>query len=135
MVLFDSIFIRDYVDDEFPKNTRNFVYKYEELDIRSLSKSYSSNRLSMILILQNLEKYFVVENLIKFIPQLLTIILIIYKYNETVSSLIMNTNFFDYPVVATWEQAVFCHWRTHIMNDYLRFYKQYHYYQIFQTSY
>ena len=26
------------------KNTRNFVYKYEELDIRSLSKSYSSNR-------------------------------------------------------------------------------------------
>ena len=32
----------------------------------------------------------------------------------------------DYPVVGiTWEQShAFCHWRTHIMNDYLRSNKQ-----------
>ena len=125
---YDSIFVRDYVDGKPIKNTRNFVYKYEELDIRSLSKSYSSNRRFDDIDSTEFRKNFVVENLVQIYPSTLDYQSdYAYANNETDAEFNYEHEAHDdYPVVGiTWEQATaFCHWRTHIMNDYLRSNKQ-----------
>ena len=53
------------------KNTKNFVYKYEELDIRSLSKSNSSNIRFDDFDSLDFRDNFVVENLVQIYPSTL----------------------------------------------------------------
>ena len=126
--LYDSIFVRDYVDGKPIKNTKNFVYKYEELDIRSLSKSNSSNIRFDDFDSLDFRDNFVVENLVQIYPSTLDYQSdYAYANNETDAEFNYEHEAHDdYPVVGiTWEQATaFCHWRTHIMNDYLRSNKQ-----------
>ena len=38
--LYDSMFVKTYVDGQ-PSKEENFIYRYEELDVRALSKSNS----------------------------------------------------------------------------------------------
>ena len=123
--LYDSMFVKTYVDGQPIKEEDNFIYRYEELDVRSLSKS---NRLDE----ESIDKMdastyrdnFVIEREVKIYPSTLDYQSdYAYANNETDATFnYEHVAHDDYPVVGiTWEQAnAFCHWRTHIMNSFLR---------------
>ena len=123
--LYDSMFVKTYVDGQPIKEEDNFIYRYEELDVRSLSKS---NRLDEEAI-DNMDAStyrdnFVIEREVKIYPSTLDYQSdYAYANNETDATFnYEHVAHDDYPVVGiTWEQAnAFCHWRTHIMNSFLR---------------
>ena len=123
--LFDSMFVKTYVDGQPIKEEDNFIYRFEELDVRSLSKS---NRLDEEAI-DNMDAStyrdnFVIEREVKIYPSTLDYQSdYAYANNETDATFnYEHVAHDDYPVVGiTWEQAnAFCHWRTHIMNSFLR---------------
>tara|TARA_B100000683_G_scaffold267464_1_gene301180 strand:+ start:8497 stop:9807 length:1311 start_codon:yes stop_codon:yes gene_type:complete len=123
--LYDSMFVKTYVDGQPIKEENNIIYRYEELDVRALSKS---NRLDEETIdKMNATTYrdnFVIERAVKIYPSTLDYQSdYAYANNETDATFnYEHVAHDDYPVVGiTWEQAnAFCHWRTHIMNSYLR---------------
>jgi len=123
--LYDSMFVKTYVDGQPIKEEDNFIYRYEELDVRSLSKS---NRLDEEAI-DNMDAStyrdnFVIEREVKIYPSTLDYQSdYAYANNETDATFnYEHVAHDDYPVVGiTWQQAnAFCHWRTHIMNSFLR---------------
>ena len=123
--LYDSMFVKTYVDGQPIKEEDNFIYRYEELDVKSLSKS---NRLDEEAI-DNMDAStyrdnFVIEREVKIYPSTLDYQSdYAYANNETDATFnYEHVAHDDYPVVGiTWEQAnAFCHWRTHIMNSFLR---------------
>ena len=122
---YDSLFVKTYVDGQPIKEENNIIYRYEELDVRALSKS---NRLNE----ETIDKMdattyrdnFVIERAVKIYPSTLDYQSdYVYANNETDATFnYEHVAHDDYPVVGiTWEQAnAFCHWRTHIMNSFLR---------------
>lgn len=127
--LYDSMFVKTYVDGQPIKEEDNFIYRYEELDVRSLSKS---NRLDEEAIdamdASTYRDNFVIEREVKIYPSTLDYQSdYAYANNETDATFnYEHVAHDDYPVVGiTWEQAnAFCHWRTHIMNSFLRSQKE-----------
>ncbi len=123
--LYDSMFVKTYVDGQPIKEENNFIYRYEELDIRALSKSNKLNEETI----DNMDATtyrdnFVIEREVKIYPSTLDY-QSDYAYSNNETDATFNYEHVahdDYPVVGiTWEQAnAFCHWRTHIMNSYLR---------------
>lgn len=123
--LYDSMFVKTYVDGKPIKEEDNFIYRYEELDVRALSKS---NRLDEEAIDEmSASVYrdnFVIEREVKIYPSTLDYQSdYAYANNETDATFnYEHVAHDDYPIVGiTWQQAnAFCHWRTHIMNSFLR---------------
>ena len=123
--LYDSMFVKTYVDGQPIKEENNFIYRYEELDVRALSKSNSLDEEAI----DKMDAFtyrdnFVIEIEVKIYPSTLDYQSdYAYANNETDATFnYEHVAHDDYPVVGiTWEQAnAFCHWRTHIMNSYLK---------------
>ena len=123
--LYDSLFVKAYVDGDPIKEENNFIYRYEELDVRSLSAANEENE-------ENIDAMdgstyrdrFVVEKATKMYPSTLDFQSdYVYANNETDAIFRYEHVAYDnYPVVGiTWAQAnAFCHWRSHVMNEFLR---------------
>jgi len=123
--LYDSLFIKTYVDGKPIKEEDNFIYRYEVLDIRSLSKSNKTDEEAIDQMdPSSYRDNFVVEKEVKMYPSTLDY-QSDYAYANNETDATFNYEHIahdDYPVVGiTWEQATaFSHWRTHIMNSFLR---------------
>ena len=122
---YDSLFIKTYVDGKPIKEEDNFIYRYEVLDVRSLSKANKDNEEAIDEMPESdYRDKFVVEEKVKIYPSTLDF-QSDYAYANNETDATFNYEHIahdDYPLVGiTWEQATaFCHWRTHIMNSYLR---------------
>ena len=123
--LYDSLFIKTYVDGKPIKEEDNFIYRYEVLDVRTLSKANKENEEAIDLMDESdYRSKFVVEKEVKMYPSTLDY-QSDYAYANNETDATFNYEHIahdDYPVVGiTWEQATaFSHWRTHIMNSFLR---------------
>jgi sulfatase modifying factor 1 len=123
--LYDSLFIKTYVDGKPIKEEDNFIYRYEVLDVRSLSKSNKTDEEAIDQMdASTYRDNFVVEKEVKMYPSTLDY-QSDYAYANNETDATFNYEHIahdDYPVVGiTWEQATaFSHWRTHIMNSFLR---------------
>jgi gliding motility-associated lipoprotein GldK len=123
--LYDSLFIKTYVDGKPIKEEDNFIYRYEVLDVRSLSKSNKTDEEAIDQMDPSTYRdNFVVEKEVKMYPSTLDY-QSDYAYANNETDATFNYEHIahdDYPVVGiTWEQATaFSHWRTHIMNSFLR---------------
>ena len=123
--LYDSLFVKTYVDGNIVKEEDNFIYRYEALDVRSLAQD---NKIDEELIDDmsgdSFRDKFVFEKTIKMYPSTLDFQSdYVYSNNETDATFRYEHEAYDdYPVVGiTWDQAsAFCHWRTHVMNEFLR---------------
>ena len=127
--LYDSLFVKTYVDGNMVKEEDNFVYRYESLDVRALAKSNKEDEENIDQM--NADTYrekFVVEKEVKIYPSTLDFQSdYVYSNNETDATFrYEHVAYDDYPVVGiTWDQAnAFCHWRTHVMNQFLRSQKE-----------
>ena len=123
--IYNQLFIKTYVDGKPIKEEDNFIYRYEVLDVRSLSKVNQENEETIdIMDEYDYRKKFVLEKQVKMYPSTLDYQSdYAYANNETDATFnYEHVAHDDYPLVGiTWEQATaFCHWRTHIMNSYLR---------------
>ena len=123
--LYDSMFVKTYVDGQPIKEEDNFIYRYEELDVRALSNTNKLDEESIDNM--NASTYrdnYVIDREVKIYPSTLDYQSdYAYANNETDATFnYEHVAHDDYPVVGiTWEQAnAFCHWRTHIMNSFLR---------------
>ena len=122
---YDSLFIKTYVDGKPIKEEDNFIYRYEVLDVRSLSKANKDNEEAIDEMPESdYRDKFVIEEKVKIYPSTLDY-QSDYAYANNETDATFNYEHIahdDYPLVGiTWEQATaFCHWRTHIMNSYLR---------------
>ena len=127
--LYDSMFVKAYVDGSPIKEEDNFVYRYEELNVRSLSQANKIDEESIDdMEPSNYREKFVIEREVKIYPSTLDY-QSDYAYANNETDAVFNYEHVahdDYPVVGiTWEQAnAFCHWRTHIMNSFLRSQKE-----------
>ena len=123
--LYDSLFIKTYVDGKPIKEEDNFIYRYEVLDVRTLSKSNKTDEEAIDQMDPSTYRdNFVVEKEVKMYPSTLDY-QSDYAYANNETDATFNYEHIahdDYPVVGiTWEQATaFSHWRTHIMNSFLR---------------
>jgi len=122
---YDQLFIKTYVDGKPIKEEDNFIYRYEVLNVRVLSKANKINEEAIDLMDESTyREKFVVEKAVKMYPSTLDYQSdYAYANNETDATFNYEHEAHDdYPLVGvTWEQATaFCHWRTHIMNSYLR---------------
>ena len=123
--LYDSLFIKTYVDGKPIKEEDNFIYRYEVLDVRSLSNSNKTDEEAIDQMdASTYRDNFVVEKEVKMYPSTLDY-QSDYAYANNETDATFNYEHIahdDYPVVGiTWEQATaFSHWRTHIMNSFLR---------------
>ena len=122
---YDSLFIKTYVDGKPIKEEDNFIYRYEVLNVRVLSKANKINEEAIDTMEESTyREKFVVEKAVKMYPSTLDYQSdYAYANNETDATFNYEHEAHDdYPLVGvTWEQATaFCHWRTHIMNSYLR---------------
>ena len=123
--LYDSLFIKTYVDGKPIKEEDNFIYRYEVLDVRALSKSNKIDEEDIDQMdASTYRDNFVVEKEIKMYPSTLDY-QSDYAYANNETDATFNYEHIahdDYPVVGiTWQQATaFSHWRTHIMNSFLR---------------
>ena len=123
--LYDSLFIKTYVDGKSVKEEDNFVYRYEILNVRALSKSNQLDEEAIdAMDASTYRDNFVIEKEVKMYPSTLDYQSdYAYANNETDATFNYEHEAHDdYPLVGiTWEQAnAFCHWRTHIMNSFLR---------------
>ena len=123
--LYDSMFVKTYVDGAPIKEEDNFIYRYEELNIRSLSQSNQNDEEAIDdMDGSTYRDNFAIQRQVKIYPSTLDYQSdYVYANNETDATFnYEHVAHDDYPVVGiTWEQAnAFCHWRTHIMNSYLR---------------
>ncbi len=123
--LYDSMFVKTYVDGAPIKEEDNFIYRYEELNIRSLSQSNQNDEEAIDdMDGSTYRDNFAIQREVKIYPSTLDYQSdYVYANNETDATFnYEHVAHDDYPVVGiTWEQAnAFCHWRTHIMNSYLR---------------
>ena len=123
--LYDSLFVKTYVDGKPIKEEDNFIYRYEVLDVRSLSNSNKTDEEAIDQMdASTYRDNFVVEKEVKMYPSTLDY-QSDYAYANNETDATFNYEHIahdDYPVVGiTWEQATaFSHWRTHIMNSFLR---------------
>ncbi len=123
--LYDSMFVKTYVDGAPIKEEDNFIYRYEELNVRALSQSNQNDEEAIDdMDASTYRDNFVIEREVKIYPSTLDYQSdYAYANNETDATFnYEHVAHDDYPVVGiTWEQAnAFCHWRTHIMNSFLR---------------
>jgi gliding motility-associated lipoprotein GldK len=122
---YDSLFVKTYVDGKAIKEENNFIYRYEVLNVRDLSKASKENEDTIDLMPESTyREKFVIEEKVKIYPSTLDY-QSDYAYANNETDATFNYEHIahdDYPIVGiTWEQATaFCHWRTHIMNSYLR---------------
>ena len=123
--LYDSLFVKTWVDGKAIKEENKFVYRYEVLDVRKLSDENMKNEDSIDeMDAETYRKKFVIDTVVKIYPSTLDYQSdYAYANNETDATFnYEHVAHDDYPVVGiTWEQAnAFCHWRTHVMNQFLR---------------
>jgi gliding motility-associated lipoprotein GldK len=123
--LYDSLFVKTWVDGKPIKEENNFIYRFEVLDVRKLSDANMENEDSIDeMDAKTYRKKFVDEKTVKIYPSTLDYQSdYAYANNETDATFnYEHVAHDDYPVVGiTWEQAnAFCHWRTHVMNQFLR---------------
>ena len=122
---YDKIFVKARVDGDVVKEEDNFVYRYEMLDIRKLSQRNKEDEEYIDgLSGKEFRDAFVRDTVIKMYPSTMDFQSdYVYSNNETDAIFRYEHEAYDdYPVVGiTWDQAnAFCHWRTHIMNEFLR---------------
>ena len=122
---YDKIFVKARVDGDVVKEEDNFVYRYEMLDIRKLSQRNKEDEEYIDgLSGEDFRDDFVRDTVIKMYPSTMDFQSdYVYSNNETDAIFRYEHEAYDdYPVVGiTWDQAnAFCHWRTHIMNEFLR---------------
>ena len=123
--IYDELFIKTYVDGKPIKEEDNFIYRYEVLNVRDLSKANKENEEAIDLMDESFyREKFVDEEQVKIYPSTLDY-QSDYAYANNETDATFNYEHIahdDYPLVGiTWEQATaFCHWRTHIMNSFLR---------------
>ena len=127
--LYDSMFVKTYVDGTPIKEEDNFIYRYEELNVRALSQSNQNDEEAIDdMDASTYRDNFVIEREVKIYPSTLDYQSdYAYANNETDATFnYEHVAHDDYPVVGiTWEQAnAFCHWRTHVMNSFLRSHKE-----------
>ncbi len=123
--LYNNIFVKAVVDGNIVKKEDAFVYRYEELDVRSFSeKNQKSEEAIDRMSAGEFRNQFVVERTVGMYPSTLDYQSdYVYSNNETDATFrYEHVAYDDYPIVGiTWDQAnAFCHWRTHIMNEFLR---------------
>ena len=122
---YDSLFVKTWVDGNPIKEEDNFIYRFEVLDVRALSSQNQKDEDAIDeMDASEYRNKFVVEKEVKIYPSTLDYQSdYAYANNETDAKLnYEHIAFDDYPVVGiTWHQAnAFCHWRTHVMNSFLR---------------
>ena len=122
---YDSLFVKTWVDGNPIKEEDNFIYRFEVLDVRALSSQNQKDEDAIDKMdASEYRNKFVVEKEVKIYPSTLDYQSdYAYANNETDATLNYEHIAFDeYPVVGiTWHQAnAFCHWRTHVMNSFLR---------------
>ena len=123
--LYDSIFVKARVDGDVVKEEDNFVYRYEMLDVRKFSNANKEDEEYIDgLSGEDFRNDFVRDTVVKMYPSTMDFQSdYVYSNNETDAIFRYEHEAYDdYPVVGiTWDQAnAFCHWRTHIMNEFLR---------------
>ncbi len=123
--IYDKIFVKARVDGDVVKEEDNFVYRYEMLDIRKLSNANKEDEEYIDgLSGEEFRDDFVRDTVIKMYPSTMDFQSdYVYSNNETDAIFRYEHEAYDdYPIVGiTWGQAnAFCHWRTHIMNEFLR---------------
>jgi gliding motility-associated lipoprotein GldK len=122
--VYDSIFVKAWVDGKEVKNKEAYIYVYEEVDYRSLSADRVNDPLGVDKLSPEVfrEKY-VIRNEIMIYPNTLDFQGdYVYSHEETEAEYnFTHEAYDDYPVIGIdWNQAnAFCHWRTHIMNQFL----------------
>ena len=120
-----EIFVKDWVDGKEVLNKTKYVYVYEEINYRTLSEArvHDPEGVDDLSAEEFREKY-VISHEIEIYPNTLDFQGdYAYSHEETEAEFnFIHEAYDDYPVVGiTWEQAnAFCHWRTHIMNSFLR---------------
>ena len=116
------------VDGKEVKDKTKYVYVYEEIDYRKLSADRVKNpeRIDKLTKdeLKKEENGYVIYHKVQIYPNTLDFQGdYVYSHEETEAEFnFIHQAYDDYPVVGiTWEQAnAFCHWRTHIMNQFLK---------------
>ena len=119
----DSIFVKAWVDGKEVMDKNKYVYVYEEIDYRKLSSDRVNNPNGVdALSADEFRNKYVIKNSIEIYPNTLDFQGdYVYSHEETEAEYnFTHEAYDDYPVVGiTWIQAnAFCHWRTHIMNQY-----------------
>ena len=123
--VFHNLFVKSYVDGEIVKEENNFIYRYEFLDVKALANQNEKNEETIDdMSGSEYRNTFVVDTVVNIYPSTLDY-QSDYAYANNETDAILNYEhiaFDDYPVVGiTWHQAnAFCHWRTHIINSFLR---------------
>ena len=119
----DTIFVKAWVDGKEVINKKSYVYVYEEIDYRKLSAD-RVNEPDLVddLSAEDFRSKYVIKHSVEIYPNTLDFQGdYVYSHEETEAEYnFAHEAYDDYPVVGiTWIQAnAFCHWRTHIMNQY-----------------
>jgi formylglycine-generating enzyme len=122
--IYDTTFVKAWVDGKEVIKKTAYKYKYEQINYRKLSDArvkdisidtlgYKSFRLQYV----DTIEIVIYPNTTDFQGDY------VYSHEETESEFnFLHEAYDDYPVIGiTWHQAnAFCHWRTHIMNQYLK---------------
>ncbi|MBT6808236.1 MAG: SUMF1/EgtB/PvdO family nonheme iron enzyme [Flavobacteriales bacterium] len=122
--VYDSIFVKAWVDGKEVKNKEAYIYVYEEVDYRSLSADRVNDPIGVDkLSPEDFREKYVIKNEIMIYPNTLDFQGdYVYSHEETEAEYNFTHEAYDeYPVIGIdWNQAnAFCHWRTHILNQFL----------------
>jgi len=123
--VYDSIFVKAWVDGKEVKNKEAYIYVYEEVDYRSLSADRVNDPKGVDeLSPEDFREKYVIRDSIMIYPNTLDFQGdYVYSHEETEAEYNFTHEAYDeYPVIGIdWNQAnAFCHWRTHIMNQFLK---------------
>ena len=121
---YDSIFVKAWVDGKEVKNKEAYIYVYEEVDYRSLSADRVNDPKGVDkLSAEDFRAKYVIKDSVMIYPNTLDFQGdYVYSHEETEAEYnFTHEAYDDYPVIGIdWNQAnAFCHWRTHIMNQFL----------------
>ena len=121
---YDSIFVKAWVDGKEVKNKEAYIYVYEEVDYRSLSADRVNDPKGVDkLSAEDFRAKYVIKDSVMIYPNTLDFQGdYVYSHEETEAEYnFIHEAYDDYPVIGIdWNQAnAFCHWRTHIMNQFL----------------
>ena len=120
-----EFFVKDWVDGKEVLDKTKYVYVYEEINYRTLSDDRVNNPNTVdALSAKDFRDKYVISHQIEIYPNTLDFQGdYVYSHEETEAEFnFIHEVYDDYPVVGiTWEQAnAFCHWRTHVMNRFLK---------------
>jgi len=118
-------FVKDWVDGKEVLDKTKYTYVYEEINYRQLSADRVKDPNGVdSLSADEFRKKYVITQRIEIYPNTLDFQGdYVYSHEETEAEFnFLHEAYDEYPVVGiTWIQAnAFCHWRTHIMNHFLK---------------